>query len=431
MMSSVTGVERADVMVRMNCGPNNGIAFSPDGALLAVCSAHHIEIIDARRGAVLRLIRGHAGTVADAAFSPDGAVIVTGSDGTARTWEVATGRPLVTLAGHDGAVYAVAFSSDGTRIATASADESARIWDAADGAVMMTTAGQHFGAVQDVAFSPNGTRLATASGQSALVFDAVTGRRIASFYEHDDTVASVAFSPDGTLAVSGSVDETARVWDTATGQERTALTGHHGVVAGAAFAGDGTLVVTGSSDRDVRVWDAATGAPRPPFHSVSAVTALAVSPDGAVVATTTTITARTWEIATGRPGVTISGGNDYLNAVALVGHSSWINALAYAPSGAMIATGSGDGTARTWDAATGAERATLRGHTSQVKAVSFSPSGTPSSMATQATACGGQSGCAAWGPGEAASRFPEVCRLPPDAPIPAPAARPATRYYQT
>ena len=167
MMSGMTGAERAEVMVRMTFGPNHGIAFSPDGALLAVCSAHHVEIIDARDGRVLRLIRGHAGTVADVAFSPDGTVIVTGSyDGTARTWEVATGRPLVTFAGHDGAVYAVAFSPDGTRIATASRDETARVWDAASGAALVTITG-HFEGAQDVAFSPDGTRLATVSTLSA------------------------------------------------------------------------------------------------------------------------------------------------------------------------------------------------------------------------------------------------------------------------
>src|ERR1700731_4755756 len=153
MMSGMTGIERAEVMVRMTFGPNHGIAFSPDGALLAVCSAHHAEIIDPR-GRVLRLIRGHAGTVADVAFSPDGRAIVTGSyDGTARTWDVTTGMPLVTFAGHGDAVYAVAFSPDGTRIATASGDETARVWDAASGEHLSTLAG-HFKAVQDVAFSP-------------------------------------------------------------------------------------------------------------------------------------------------------------------------------------------------------------------------------------------------------------------------------------
>src|SRR5258705_8122777 len=149
--------ERAEVMVRMTFGPNHGIAFSPDGTLLAVCSAHHVEIIDARGGRVLRLIRGHAGIVADVAFSPDGRVIVTGSyDGTARTWEVVTGMPLVTFAGNDGAIYGVAFSPDGTRIATASSDQTARVWDVARGTARAVLTG-HFEAAQDVAFSPDGT----------------------------------------------------------------------------------------------------------------------------------------------------------------------------------------------------------------------------------------------------------------------------------
>jgi WD40 repeat protein len=87
------------------------------------------------------------------------------------------------------------------------------------------------------------------------------------------------------------------------------LAEHRGTDADAAFVPDGTLIVTGSSDGEVRVWDAATGASRACFECNDRVNALAVSPDGMVVAATTTITARTWEIATGIPGVTISGGH--------------------------------------------------------------------------------------------------------------------------
>ncbi|MGD0704926.1 MAG: hypothetical protein ABSA02_34195 [Trebonia sp.] len=67
----MAGVERAEVMVRMTFGPNRGIGFSPDGALLAVCSAQHVEIIDARGGALVTL-SGHLGAVQDVAFSPGG-----------------------------------------------------------------------------------------------------------------------------------------------------------------------------------------------------------------------------------------------------------------------------------------------------------------------------------------------------------------------
>ena len=74
-------------------------------------------------------------------------------------------------------------------------------------------------------------------------------------------------------------------------------------------------------------------------------------------------TARIWDAAAGQPRRTLAG------------HSSWIKALAYAPSGAMIATGSGDNTARMWHATTGAGLATLRGHSGEVTAVAFAPDG--------------------------------------------------------
>ena len=139
------------------------------------------------------------------------------------------------------------------------------------------------------------------------------------------------------------------------------LAEHGGTDADAAFVPDGTMIVTGSSDREVRVWDAATGASRARFECNDRVNALAVSPDGTVVAATTTITARTWEIATGIPGLTISGGHDYLNAVA------------FDPSGALLGIASTDKTATVWDVMTGVPVATLAGHGSSVTAVAFPP----------------------------------------------------------
>ena len=67
-------------------------------------------------------------------FSPDGKYIATASaDNTARVWDAATGKQIFAPLNHDGGVNNVVFSPDGKYVATASLDKTARLWDAATG----------------------------------------------------------------------------------------------------------------------------------------------------------------------------------------------------------------------------------------------------------------------------------------------------------
>jgi len=110
-------------------------------------------------------------------------------------------------------VWSAAFSPDGTRIVTASLDRTAHVWDAATGKPLASPL-EHQGQVRSAAFSPDGTRVVTASDdKTARVWDAATGKPLASPLEHQDKVVSAAFSPDGTRVVTASDDKTARVWD--------------------------------------------------------------------------------------------------------------------------------------------------------------------------------------------------------------------------
>src|ERR1017187_9037236 len=72
---------------------------------------------------------------------------------------------------------------------------------------------------------------------------------------HSAGLNSVAFSPDGRWALTGSSDGTALVWDLATSQEIRRLVGHSGGVNSVAFSPDGRWALTGSDYKTSRLWE--------------------------------------------------------------------------------------------------------------------------------------------------------------------------------
>src|ERR1039458_5978457 len=74
-------------------------------------------------------LRGHQDSVWSIAWSPDGSKLATASaDRTAKVWEAGTGRELLTLRGHQGGVWSIAWSPDGSKLATASDDQTAKVY---------------------------------------------------------------------------------------------------------------------------------------------------------------------------------------------------------------------------------------------------------------------------------------------------------------
>jgi Flp pilus assembly protein TadD len=107
-----------------------------------------------------------------------------------------------------------------------------------------------------VAFSPDGQRLASASGdQTVKIWDSATGKELFTLEGHASYVVSVAFSPDGQRLATGSIDQTVRIWDSVTGKELITLKGHSAPVRSVAFSPDGQRLATGSSDGSIHLWE--------------------------------------------------------------------------------------------------------------------------------------------------------------------------------
>jgi WD40 repeat protein len=124
---------------------------------------------------------------------------------------------LQTLEGHSSGVHSVAFSHDSARLASASDDNTVKIWDTSSGECLQTLEG-HSSGVHSVAFSHNSARLASASRDYTVkIWDTSSGECLQTLEGHSSVVYSVAFSHDSARLASASGDNTVKIWDTSSG----------------------------------------------------------------------------------------------------------------------------------------------------------------------------------------------------------------------
>ena len=246
-------------------------AWSPGGDVLAVSAGEVVYFYDRhslQEQGQIDLGAWGAGL----AFNPvdENLLAVAGRDGALQLWDVAKQQRLATQAAHARGVNSLAFSPDGLYLASTGNDAMVRLWQVSallsgepvqPQAVMIGGAS----AVPAIRYSPDGALVASIDLQVVRLRDPLTQRLARTLYG-ENSMFTLAFSPDGQWLAAGELGSQVRVWNAATGEETMLLTADaadadpaRAFVWSLDFSADGRLLAAGSSAGTLTVWSLPAG----------------------------------------------------------------------------------------------------------------------------------------------------------------------------
>ena len=259
-------------------------SLSHDGALTAIgTGAGEVVVFDVETGAERWRRALHAGGVSAVAFSPRGALLATaGQDGRACLLD-ADGSTLAELPGRGGWVEHLAWSPDGRLLATTSG-RVLRVWSSAGEPVVETE--PHPSTIAGLAWRQGGRQIATCCYGGVHVWAVAAGKRDRHL-AWKGSLVSLAWSPDGKVIACGSQDASVHFWRLSSRQD-SEMRGYPFKPKAIAWDAGSTLLAT-AGDKTVTVWNFSGKGPegKPPLElegHEALCTALAFAPKGPFLA---------------------------------------------------------------------------------------------------------------------------------------------------
>jgi WD40 repeat protein len=345
------------------------VVISANGALLAASDdAGVIQVWRTSDGQAVSTLSGHPQAVYTLDLHPNGWLLVSGdTSGLIKLWDVRDGRLLETQEHHRGPVYQVRFSRKGTLMVSSDSDGNCQIWslDAADPTPALRTAVSlvgHMSSVWPPIFRNDDLEIATASNdESVRLWDVGTGQCKADIRGHGRQISTLSFNKSSSMLAAASKDGLVRIWSPLTGEQLQRLSGRANQLVSAVFSPVADTVVAATNDGGAHRFNAATGMPERELRLKTVnVWAEAFSPNGEVIATANDDdSVSLWNHRTGAQGHNLQL------------HKGRVRSISFTSAGDLLATGCDDGKVRVWAVDEGICTETLEGHTNRVYGVQF------------------------------------------------------------
>ncbi|MEO0825430.1 MAG: AAA-like domain-containing protein [Cyanobacteria bacterium J06639_16] len=373
-----------------------GVAYSPDGELIATASGDQTVKLWAKNGQLLHTFAGNA-TTFGVAFHPQRPLLAaTNLDGSLQIWNLESKTLVQAIQAHEGAAWTLAFSPTGEFLVSGGADQQAKVWNL-DGTLLTTLSG-HQSMVWQVAVSPVDQTIASASLDNTAKVWTPDGQLLGTLPGalEGGSLWSVAFSAAGNLVATGGDGQVVQLWQL-DGAPITTLTGHTKRVEDVAFAADGTAIASAGLDKTLWIWGK-DGSPWRILQTPGDIRELSFSPTDAqaIVMTGTRNTAQLrqwetsllktiflndeiWDLAISPQGDRIISGDSTMvhiwdkerNIVATLQTDEILFGFDFSPDGQMMATTGHNGTLKLWTQE-GRFLRDLEGHQLQIWDAAFS-----------------------------------------------------------